>query len=125
MGDILAAHFRLDVRRDDGQSLRAHLEAAERSTGRTPERLKVEPIPAWATWYVSAWSELASGRSYGAMGITPLTWVDIAAWRATMAVPTDHRDIRIIRYIDSVWTTVHAESTASTKPQKAASDAKR
>jgi hypothetical protein len=89
--------------RSDGSTLRSHLEAVERQTGKTPERLMVEPIPVEYGWHWHTWISLHSGRSYGAMGATPLTWLDIDAWARMMRVRLTELDLLVIRVIDSSW----------------------
>lgn len=95
--------FALDVRREDGSTLREHLEAVEKQTGKTPERLAVEPIPQEYLWHWNQWVSLASGRTQTGMGPAPLSWLDMEAWSRLMCVKLSPLDVTIIRTIDTAW----------------------
>ena len=107
------------MRREDGHTLREHLESAERQTGRVPQRLDIEPIPIWAVWHVRAWSDICSGRSHTGMGLTPLTWMDLSAWRSFSGYRITPRDVKIIRHIDNVWIEVQNDDAHKGKKPEA------
>ena len=65
----------------DGATLRQHLQAVERQTGRKPAQLEMPDLPvelshAW-NWFL----ELHQRRTYSERGPNPVAWPDLLAWR--------------------------------------------
>lgn len=87
----------------DGVSVREHLEAVERQTGITPKALRGPDCPFEFDRVFLLWSEIHAGRSSNGMGLTPLTWVDIAAWRDLTGELVTPDEIRVIRKVDGWW----------------------
>ena len=94
--------FKLAKRQKDGVTLREHLESVQKQTGQRPEELDGPVLPPetrhWWLW----WQELAEGRQNG-FAVSPITWLDIAAWRLLTGRCLDLWDVKAIRSIDVVF----------------------
>ena len=90
-------------------TLRDHLSAVERQTGRPPERLLVEPIPQEYIWHFNTWIELSAGRTQTGYGPSPFTWLDIHAYSSVTGVRFNRRDLTLLRIIDAAYFTAQAE----------------
>lgn len=105
--------FGLAKKQADGLSLREHLEAVQRQTGRTPpELVGPELLPAcqdWWTW----WHELAEGRQQG-LALSTFAWAEIDAWARLTRRDIGPFDIDALRAIDRAFT----EANTSDKPAK-------
>ena len=92
-------------------SVREHLEAAERQTGIVPKALIGPDCPFEYDRTFRLWTEIHSGRSSNGMGLTPLTWMDIAAWKGLTGEWVTADEIRAIRKVDGWWVDVMRSET--------------
>ena len=102
MVEFAQHEFRLSTRQKDGATLREHLEAVQRQTGKKPEELCGPELPPEGAHWWHWWCELAQGRQNG-LAVSPITWADVAAWAALTGRQLDPFDLNAIRAIDAAF----------------------
>lgn len=66
--------------------MRDHLQAVARNTGRIPEALRQEPVPAPAAALWDAFVSLSGAAGAGMGGPAPISFGDLAAWQQISGV---------------------------------------
>lgn len=100
--------FRLAEARGD-VTLREHLEAVERQTGRRPRDLDGPPLPDCVAHVWSWWQDLHVARGGTGFGPAPIGWQDVAAWSALTGTITRPAEIRLLMDIDRAWLEAQAD----------------
>lgn len=100
-----------------GATIRQHLHAAWRSTGRRPADLDTPAAPESLHYLMTWFDQLAGGRAEGLNGPQPITWPDMQAWAQLLQIPLQPWQAGVLRQLDSLWR--HAWATGRPKPTRA------
>lgn len=71
----------MEKRQPDGATLRQHLEAVRRATGREPQELDVPALPPQAAHLWDIYAQLAAARGSNGFGPNPIGWAELEAWQ--------------------------------------------
>lgn len=107
--DHAKAVFKLNQQQPDGKTLRDHLEAAERSTGRRPADLDVPPLPPACADVWQLFLQLRQ-RSGGGFGPQPLDEPRLLAWCQLHGQRLTSWEVETIFGLDNVWLQAESES---------------
>lgn len=93
--------IKLSKRQKDGGTLRDHLTAAYRQTGRKHDLLS--DLPCGMFDYIWIWfCELDSARSATDFGLNPLTYQEISSWASLTERNINRYDVGLIKKIDTM-----------------------
>lgn len=102
--------------------MRHHLQAAQRSTGRTPPELVLPPLPVACRGVWELFAEMHAGRGVG-MGPEPINETRLLAWQQLHRIRLSPWEIEAIGLVDNAWLNASMPEPASnhrTKQQAAA-----
>ena len=89
---------------DDGCSLRVHLEAIERATGKKPPELEqVSELPKLAAYIWGYFVDLHKCRGHTGSGFSRITHSQILDWCKLKRVVLSLYEIDAIERIDAIW----------------------
>lgn len=101
--------FRLSApRRQGGGTLREHLRAVQRQTGKAPAGLLGPPKPPGAALLWRAFLDLHGGRASDMGSPQPIAWRDIAAWQDATGERLRRAELDLIRALDHEFRAAHA-----------------
>lgn len=96
--------FELSQPQDDGQPTIAHIEAWERSTGKTHELLANAPaLPGGCEALWAKFLELHGSRGSTGWGAARITFADLDAWQRIRRTQLSAWEIDRIRAADDMW----------------------
>lgn len=96
--------FELSQPQDDGSPLLAHLEAAERTTGKMHPMLADAPsLPGGCEMLWADFLELHTSRGSTGWGPARITFADMKAWQELRGAHLQPWEINCIRRADDIW----------------------
>jgi len=95
--------FELDIPGKDGHTPRAHLEAAQKMTGKAPRRLTEAEVPSWGQYLLNLFWDLQSARGSTGWGPAAMSWADMTAWIQLRRLRLDAWEVDVLRRLDQAW----------------------
>lgn len=112
--DYARAEFTLSRLHGKG-TVREHLEAQERMTGRTPKRLILPELPCQIEHLWSWFRELAAARTGNGYGPNPIAWTEIAAWAALTGARPTPWEVAALKALDAEYLADAAETARAAR----------
>ena len=103
MADFARAEFALDVRQEDGHTLKQHLITAWKQTGKKPAELAVPDKPPSVEYLWEYWRELHRCRNNFGWGHMHLTHLEIDAWKRNTKRKLDPWELEAILQVDNAY----------------------
>lgn len=118
LSQALVAHakavFKLSQKQSDGKTLREHLQAVERSTGRRPPELEVPTLPQSCAGLWPIFIELHNRRAQG-FGSAAIDEARLLHWQQLHATRLSPWEIEAIFTLDNAWLASEAEANSPAK----------
>lgn len=105
-------------RQPDGETLRTHLVAAWRFTGRQPKELDVPPLPAAVRAVWNVFCELDETRGGNGFGVDPINEARLVGWQQLHGVRLSPWEIKQIQKLDRLRLTAIVEEQNANKPKR-------
>lgn len=119
LSQALVAHakaiFKLSQKKPDGSTLREHLQAVERSTGRRPPELEVPALPQACAGLWPIFLELHNRRAQGGFGPAALDEARLLHWQQLHATRLSPWEIETLFALDNAWLASEAEANSQAK----------
>lgn len=104
LADFATAEFALQVKQDDGCSLREHLNNAWEQSGIMPAELaEAPPLPAPGAYLWEYFVDLHNRRANNGFGHVPLTFLEVEAWKSARRRSLDDWELDAILDIDTAY----------------------
>jgi hypothetical protein len=87
----------------EGKTIRQHLESVHEQTGEAPEELELPPFPEVLRNVWSKFLDVHRGRTYGTMGVNPLSYQDLLAWMTVSGEALSGWEIDVVLRLDRLW----------------------
>ena len=98
MADAVREAVRLNATREDGSTLREHLENVERVTGK--QQFDEPALPDGAEYLWGWFWDLDAGRGSNGFGLNPLSYSEMKAWAELTQQMLDPWEVSALRKMD-------------------------
>lgn len=78
------------------------------------DKLKLPEVPYYAWWFVTPFTELHAGRTFGAHMPNPITWEAIDAWQRVRGRTLSTFQIKVVRRLDDEYLAIIAKQLTRT-----------
>ena len=125
MVEYAESQFKLHAVRDDGSTLKDHLEKIpfDKLTQEDQDMLAGPEFPSGFQYIWEWYMELSAGRSGGGLGPSNLTYEGIMAWKTLSCREVSSWEIDTIKMIDAVFLRTHFEKQRQDRARKQAQNA--
>lgn len=122
LSDALAEHaqaqFKLRRKQPDGETLRTHLQAVWRASGRRPPELDVPELPRAARQVWSLFCELDATRGGNGFGVDAISEARLLSWQQLHRVRLSPWEIEQIQMLDRLSLMSMVEEHKANQPKK-------
>lgn len=94
------AVYRLDTPRKDGSTLRQHLQAVWRASGRKPKELDIPEMPPMVAHLWDIFGELSVARGSNGFGINAINYREITSWQHLSGVTLTPWEAETLIHLD-------------------------
>jgi hypothetical protein len=109
----MASEFELAERQEDGSTMRDHLKAFEKATGKAHPRLAAAPrLPKGCEQVLADFMDLHGCRTSTGFGPAPISYLELDAWQRVNGLRLEAWEIDAIRAADEAYMAYVAKGRA-------------